>query len=184
MVAQKIMAGGDQDAFHELHKLDQARAGTAAFLLDARESDSGIELTAEVAGVRDQDIEVNLDGNLLTISIERPAPDAGKRTHFSERFYGRLERSIQLPFAPDGNSVTAEVDNGVLTIRFKRVEEKQSHRIAIRGSQPNKPRESRAIGSTWEQKLTSEEPLMLTTVAGSGSIRPAQSGAVKTPPAQ
>lgn len=184
MVSQKIAAPetGDQSVFLELHKLDQS--GGAAFVLDAHEAGNVVELTAEVPGVRDQDIEVNLDGNLLTIRVEKRAPDEGKRTHFSERSYGRLERSIQLPFAPDGKSVTANVDNGVLTLRFPRVEAERTHRIAVGGAQPETPPERRAIGSSWEKKLTSEEPLTLTNVAGTGAARPAPTTPPQSPPAQ
>jgi len=184
MVSQKITApeSDDQNLFLELHRLD--RPGGSAFVLDAHEAGDVVELTAEVPGVRDQDIEVNLDGNLLTIRVEKNAPDESKRTHFSERSYGRLERSIQLPFAPDGKNVTAEVENGVLTLRFPRVEAERSHRIAVGGAQPETPPERRAIGSSWEKKLTSEEPLTLTNVASTGAARPGPAAPPKSPPAQ
>lgn len=180
MVTQRITGPetGNQDAFIELHQLGQS--GGSAFKLDAHETGNVIELTAEVPGARDQDVAINLAGNLLTISVDKRAPDDGKRKHFSERSYGRLERSIQLPFAPDGKSVTADLENGVLTVRFPRVEAERAQRIAIGGSRTAASRERRAIGSSWEQKLTSEEPLTLTNVAGPGAARPAASAAPKT----
>jgi HSP20 family protein len=184
MVTQMITAPetGDQDAFTELHKLGQS--GGSAFKLDAYETGSVIELTAEVPGARDQDVAINLAGNVLTISVEKRPPDEGKRKHFSERSYGRLERSIQLPFAPDGKSVTADLENGVLTIRFPRAEAERAQRIAIGGTRSTASRERRAIGSSWEQKLTSEEPLTLTNMAGPGAARPTGSTAPKTPSGQ
>lgn len=170
---------GAQDAFIELHKLGQSDGST--FKLDAYETGNVIELTAEVPGARDQDVAIDLAGNLLTISVEKHAPDKGQRKHFSERSYGRLERSIQLPFAPDGKSVTAALDNGVLTVRLPRVESEGTQRIAIGATRPAASRERRAIGSSWEHKLTAEEPLTLTNVAGTGATRPAAAATPKTP---
>ena len=184
MVTQSITAPetGDQDSFIELHKLGQS--GGSAFKLDAYESGNVIELTAEVPGARDQDVAIDLAGNVLTISVDRRAPDEGKRKHFSERSYGRLERSIQLPFAPDGKSVTADLENGVLTIRLPRVDAERTQRIAVGGTRPTASRERRAIGSSWEQKLTSEEPLTLTHVAGTSAARPVGPATPKTPSEQ
>lgn len=184
MVTQRITGPetGDRDAFIELHEL--GRSGGSTFALDAHETGNVIELTAEVPGARDQDVAISLAGNVLTISVDKSAPDEGKRKHFSERSYGRLERSIQLPFAPDGKSVTADLENGLLTVRFPRVEAQQPQRIAIGATRGAASRERRAIGSSWEQKLTSEEPLTLTNVAGTGAARPAASSAPKTPAGQ
>lgn len=154
----------DHDAFLELpHKLDQM--GKAAFLLDAYEADNVIELTAEVPGVRETDIEVSLEGDNLTISVEKRDQREGKQMHFSERSYGRFQRSIKLPFAPDADSVNADVENGVLVIRFPRVESERTHRIAIGGARAERDQDRSAIGSTWDKKSTAEKPLTLTDVA-------------------
>lgn len=172
MVTQKITtaAADDRDAFIELHKLDKNHG--SPFLLDAHEVDKVIELTAEVPGVLDNDIEVNLEGELLTIGVEKRAPDEGKRTHFSERSYGRFQRSIQLPFAPDGNSVTAIVEKGVLVVRIPRVESERTRRIAIGALHSKTDRERSAIGSTWGEKSGAEKPLTLTDLASTAPPRP------------
>lgn len=153
------------DAFIELpHKLDQM--GRAAFLLDAYEGDKIIELTAEVPGATESDIEVTLEGDILTINVEKRAQGEGKRIHFSERSYGRFHRSIQLPFAPDADSVKASVENGVLVIRFPRVESERTHRITIGGARAETVQERSVIGSKWDEKSAAEKPLTLTSVAG------------------
>jgi HSP20 family protein len=167
MVTQKITAAAadEQDAFLELpRKLDEK--GRSAFALEAHETDNVVELTAELPGVQESDIEASLEGNILTISVEKRGQSEGKRTHFSERSYGRFERSIQLPFAPDADSVTAEVENGVLLVRFPRVETERTRRIAIRGAHSGTDHERRAIGATWEREPAPEMPLTLTEVAG------------------
>jgi HSP20 family protein len=166
MVTQKTTASepNSTETFWELHKLDQK--GSSAFMLDAREVDDVIELTAEVPGVERSDIEVNLEGDILTISLEKRAQDDAKRIHFSERSYGRFKRSIQVPFAPDADSVTAEVQNGLLVIRFPRTEADRTRRIAIRETGADTGQEHRAIGATWEGEPGTNSTLTLTDVAG------------------
>jgi HSP20 family molecular chaperone IbpA len=166
MVSQKITTAttDNGEAFLELHYLEQN--GSSTFVLDAYEVENVIELTAEVPGVQDSDIEVNLEGDMLTISVEKRARSDGKRTHFSERAYGSLQRCIKVPFAPDADSVTAEVENGVLSVRFPRVEPEQTRRIAVRGAHRELGNESRAIGATWDQKPAAENASAQTQVAG------------------
>ena len=171
MVSQDITrATENQDAFLELpHKLDES--GRAAPLLDAYETDNIIELTAESPGVLESDIEVDLEGDVLTISVEkRGGKSDAKQVHFSERCYGRFERSIKLPFAPDPDSVEASVENGVLVLRFPRVQSQRTHRIRIGGTQAKTKDERGAIGSKWDNKAPEEEPLSLTQV-----VRPSAS---------
>jgi HSP20 family molecular chaperone IbpA len=161
---------GDHDSFLELpHKLDQT--GRTAFLLDAYEADNVIELTAEVPGVQESDIDVSLEGDILTISVEKHGQPEGKRMHFSERAYGRFQRSIQLPFVPDAESVKADVQNGLLVIRFPRVQSERTRRIAIGGTRAE-GQERSAIGSKWSEQPKGEKPLTLTDEVRKGSPAP------------
>lgn len=153
----------DHDAFLELrHTLDQL--GRSAFPLDAYETDNMIELTAEIPGVKESDIEIVLEGDILTISLEKRDQTEGKRRHFSERFYGRFQRSFQLPFTPDPDSVKADVTDGLLLIRFPRAQSERTRRIEIGATRTevqeerSEPKEERsAIGSGWDQQSTAEK---------------------------
>jgi HSP20 family protein len=126
--------------------------------LDVHETDGMIEMTAELPGVPESDIEVTLDGDILTIRGEKRDQREGKKVHFTERTYGIFERSIQLPFAPEPDRMEARSENGVLTIRFPRVEPERAHRIPIGGEKRVGKQEGgrstrSAIGGRW-----SEEP--------------------------
>jgi HSP20 family protein len=162
MASQPKKRVADEDAFVELpHKLNGT--GGTALRLDAYETGGIIEMTAEVPGVPQSAIDVSIDGDILTISVEKMNCNAGKRVHFAERAFGRFERSIQLPFVPDPGSVDAAAENGLLTIRFPRVDTRRTHRIALRGaeteprphSQPDsEPEEQKAaIGSDWDEMM-------------------------------
>ena len=161
----------EEDTFLELpHELNQAKeenGGSSSTLtprLGVYESDRVIEMTAELPGVAEEDIELSLDGDILTISGAKRDQHEGKKVHFSERSFGTFHRSIQLPFSPDPERMDASSDSGVLTIRFPRVEQEKSRRIPIRGlanvdHQQSNRGSRRAIGGKWKgDEQRADEP--------------------------
>lgn len=163
----------EEDTFLELpHELNQTSEGggarpTLTPRLDVYEGDRVIEMTAELPGVAEDDIELNLEGDILTIGGEKRDEHQGKKVFFTERQYGTFMRSIQLPFAPDPDRLEASSENGVLTIRFPRVEPERSHRIPIRGTKEADQQEGgkssrKAIGGRWSKdSATGEDELKL-----------------------
>lgn len=153
----KTQAAGEHDAFLELPR-KMSNGGRPAPRIDAFEADGMIEMVAEVPGVPESAIDLNLSGDILTIEVDKGDDKAGKRALFTERAKGRFRRSIQMPFAPDPATVEASLQDGLLTIRFPRVEQNRMHRIAVRGAQG----QGSAIGSTWPERAgRPEEPLTL-----------------------
>jgi len=137
-----------RDPFLELHREvnrlfdDSLRgmsdSGAGAMLspkVDVCPTDDGWEITAELPGVDEKDIDLRLDGDLLTISGEKRDQRKDERNRLVERSYGSFTRSFQLPFTPDPNKVTADSDKGVLKIRLpKSAEQDRSKRISIGSS--------------------------------------------------
>lgn len=135
----KKQVADEQEAFFELpRKLGQA--GCAYPAIAACEADGRIEMTAEIPGVPVGDVDISLDGNVLTITVEKRDRNKGKQALFSEQAFGRFARSIQLPFAPDPDSIGASVEDGLLTISLPRVERGRKRHIVINGAHPE-PRE-------------------------------------------
>lgn len=110
---------------------------------DVREKDNEVCVAAELPGVKSSDVDVRLDGDMLTISGEKkseddPSQSANTNYHVMERSYGRFTRSVQLPFTPDPEQVNADFQNGVLTVRLKRNPQQQgSRRIEVRDAGQN-----------------------------------------------
>ncbi len=106
--------------------------------LDVRETNQGLELTAELPGVSENDIELSLDNDVLTIRGEkREERQSDQRgLHMQERSYGSFQRSLRLPYAPDPGSVTANFDKGVLHVMLPRPQqgETRTNRIQIQSS--------------------------------------------------
>ena len=112
--------------------------GTAAPKIDVSEGKEGIEVTAELPGVEEKDIDITLSNDVLTIrgekKSERDETDKDKNWHMVERRYGVFSRSVTLPFQPDPDKVEAKFDKGVLRIRLPKPAEmaKKEKKIAIR----------------------------------------------------
>ena len=106
--------------------------------LDVHEAGNGFEFEAELPGVDEKDIDVELRDNILTIRgekrLERNEDCAGKY-HVMERTYGSFSRSLSMPFAVDPDSIDATFRNGVLKIRLPKPPEGRAatKRIAIKG---------------------------------------------------
>ena len=95
--------------------------------IDVAESKDAIEVTAELPGVDEKDVDVTLANGMLTVrgekKTERDEQDKDKNWHVVERSYGSFSRAIPLPFDPDPAKVEAKFDNGVLRIHLpKRLE--------------------------------------------------------------
>jgi HSP20 family protein len=112
------------DGFPMRHA-DEWHAVTPA--LDIDETDKEMVITAELPGVTEKDVEVNLAGDLLTIKgqkKEEKTHKSGESTHV-ERRYGSFARSVRLPFEPKDERVEAKFKDGVLTVHLPKPAEMQ-----------------------------------------------------------
>jgi HSP20 family protein len=104
--------------------------------LDVEETDKAYIVHAEVPGMEQKDIELNLADNRLTISGERRSErkDDERGRAYAERFYGRFRRTIPFPTEVDADKVEATFRNGVLTVTLPKNERAQdkTRRIEIR----------------------------------------------------
>jgi len=102
------------------------------------ESKDAIEVTAELPGVDEKDLDVTLANGMLTIRGEkksaRDEQDKDKNWHVVERSYGSFSRAIPLPFDPDPAKVEAKFDKGVLHIHLPKPAEvaKKQQKIEIK----------------------------------------------------
>ncbi|HEU5283181.1 MAG TPA: Hsp20/alpha crystallin family protein, partial [Burkholderiales bacterium] len=87
--------------------------------VDATEDDKAYRISAEIPGVRKEDVKVSVVDNEVTISAEvkrQSEKKEGERVVHSERYYGAVSRSFTLPQAVDEDSAQAKYDDGVLTL--------------------------------------------------------------------
>src|SRR3954453_19747113 len=97
------------------------------------QSDKDIRVSAELPGLDEKDVEVLVHNHVMTIRGEKKSDTEDKDRRFSERYYGRFERVIPLPFAVEEDKAEASFNNGVLTVTLPRSAraEDRAKRIAI-----------------------------------------------------
>ncbi|WP_261967998.1 Hsp20/alpha crystallin family protein [Prosthecodimorpha staleyi] len=104
--------------------------------LDVAETADAIEVTAELPGVDEKDVDVSVANRLLTIKGEKKSEHEtkDKDLHVVERAYGAFSRAVPLPFAPDPKTVEATFANGVLKVHLPKPPEaaKTAEKIAIK----------------------------------------------------
>jgi HSP20 family protein len=88
--------------------------------VDIDDTDKEMVVTAELPGVTEKDVEVNLAGDVLTIKGQKKAEHEEKNGdgYHMERRFGSFARSIRLPFHVKDQDVEAKFSNGVLTVRL------------------------------------------------------------------
>ena len=98
--------------------------------LDLIEDDDSYRVIAEVPGVDQDDLEITVVGDVLTIAGEkkREVEEEG----YSERLFGRFERKIQFPTAVDPKGVEARTKNGVLTVTLPKADDERPHRVKVK----------------------------------------------------
>ena len=106
----------------------------AQIKVDVKENDKAYTVQAEVPGVSKDEIHVSLDGNVVTLRAEVKQEDrqgSDEKVLRSERYYGAVSRSFQLPMDIDQAQAKAKYDNGVLTLTLPKKVNKAAQRLNI-----------------------------------------------------
>jgi HSP20 family protein len=100
---------------------------------DIYEDENKLIYKMEIPGIKQEDLDVRLDGNTLTVSGERKFEQEEKRENFRrvERQYGSFFRSFELPASADREKVDANFENGLLRIEIPKRPESRGRQIQI-----------------------------------------------------
>jgi HSP20 family protein len=103
--------------------------------MDLLETDDHFVLRADLPGLSEEDVSIELEDTTLTISGQRKAQheDRQEGAYRVERAFGAFSRSLTLPPGIDPDSVTASFDRGVLEVRVPKPEQRKPRRISIGG---------------------------------------------------
>jgi len=102
--------------------------------LDVSENEKAYTVTAELPGVAKEDIHVTVEGNVVTLQAEIRQHDLQQKdnnTVHSERYYGTVSRSFQLPVDVDETRATARCEGGVLTLTLQKKQGGSSRRLTV-----------------------------------------------------
>ncbi|MBL8382758.1 MAG: Hsp20/alpha crystallin family protein [Burkholderiales bacterium] len=106
----------------------------AQIKVDVSESGNAYTVKAEVPGVAKDDIHVSVEGGVVTISAEVKQEDKQTRDEKvlrSERYYGAVSRSFQLPQDVDAGAAKAKYENGVLALTLPKKAQASTRRLSI-----------------------------------------------------
>lgn len=111
-------------------------ASGATVRMDFADTQDGIELTAELPGLQENDVQVTLSDNVLTVSGEKQAEkeEKDKNYHFIERSYGAFSRSVELPADIQADKISATISNGVLKVTVPRAAKAEPKKIEVKAA--------------------------------------------------
>jgi HSP20 family protein len=122
------------DPFEEMAAPWPAFEG-AAFApdFDVKETKESFVFTADIPGVAEKDLQVELSGNRLSVSGKRESEktEQGDTYYTTERSYGSFFRSFTLPDGVDSDKVKAELKNGVLNLTVPKLPQAQAKKISV-----------------------------------------------------
>ncbi len=108
-----------------------SRALAPAF--DVAETEDDLLITAELPGMDAKDVDVNLTGNVLTVTGEKKLEkeEKNKRHHRVERSFGSFTRSFTLPCEVEADKVEATYKNGLLNLKLPKCEHEKKKAVKI-----------------------------------------------------
>ena len=112
--------------------------------VDIEEDKENLVLTAELPGFKEEQIDIQVEGGVLTIRGERTFEDKqdGKNFHRVERSYGQFVRSFTLPNNVDRDNVKASFKDGLLSIELPKREEAKPRQIKVSGGNGGSKKEA------------------------------------------
>ena len=107
--------------------------------MDLVEADDHFVLRADLPGLGEDDVSIEVQDNVLTISGERKSEQERKEKGWYrlERSFGRFSRSLTLPEGVNADSISAHFDKGVLEVSIPKPEERKPRRISIGSANGN-----------------------------------------------
>lgn len=122
-----------EDFFGRVPSRRMFAEGFWAPLMDIEETKDEILVKAELPGMRKEDVKIQINNDVLSITGERKREEEtrDKTFHRIERAYGKFQRMIRLPAEVDATKVKATYENGVLTIKLPKSEQAKPKEIAI-----------------------------------------------------
>lgn len=113
--------------------LPQRAAAAFVPVVNVKETEEALEVTAEVPGLKPEEIEVNLSGDVLTLRGEKKEEREETKGdyHLVERRFGSFQRSFRLPYEVDRGSLAATHKDGVLTVTLPKVKKAAATTIKV-----------------------------------------------------
>lgn len=122
--------------FPSLAPFSGGNGGLLTPSVDVSETDKEIEITAELPGLEEKDVQINVADNLLTIRGEKSAEKEEKDKNYRlvERSYGSFERTLELPAGVDADAIKASLAKGVLKVTVPKPVPAQAKKVEVKAA--------------------------------------------------
>jgi HSP20 family protein len=122
------LASLPQDAY------ENGSAGWRPTGVEIWEDDQSIHVEAELPGVKPEDVDVTLEGGVLTVRGQKKEPQHGQQVqyHYRQRRYGQFVQQFQVPSTVDASKVVANLRDGVLHIQVEKRPEVKPRKIEVK----------------------------------------------------
>lgn len=124
------MAKENTEPKQEKKKWDSPRG---QLVVDVYETDKELVVQSAIAGIKNDQIDVSLDNDILIIKGERedPSKEKDKRYFLKECYWGSFSKEIILPREIDTGKIDAKVKDGILTVRMQKIEKAKNKKIEV-----------------------------------------------------
>jgi HSP20 family protein len=131
------------DLFGRFFGRTESSTGSWVPRIETYRKDNEYVVRLDVPGVDPKDVQVHVEGNILSISGERKTEQKG--TDYQETYYGKFERAVTLPQGVESDNIAARYEHGVLEIRVPLPAQLAGRKIPVQlGQQENPKLESKA----------------------------------------
>jgi len=113
---------------------ETSASGSWSPAVNILESEESIVITADLPGLKAEDVEVTVDNGVLTVKGERSFEEAqeGATYHRVERWYGSFERSFTIPNSVDPSKIEARFVNGEMTVNLPKRDESKPRSVKVK----------------------------------------------------
>lgn len=123
------------DPFKVFKELEESSANISSFApsINSREDNSAYYIEVDLPGVKKEDVSIDLDGRVLSITGERKykTEDKEKDYYKTESYFGKFQRSFTLPESVDFESIKATTNDGVLEVVVPKSQKESVKKITI-----------------------------------------------------
>ena len=120
-----------EDTFVPASRRAEPREQVFRLPLDAYVTPNDIVITANMPGVKPEEVEITLEGDTLTIKSERPAPLANVDYALQECTYGKFQRTLNINIPVDADKAEAKFENGLLVLSIPKAEAVKPKTISV-----------------------------------------------------
>ena len=125
------------DAFTRPFSIRGERGGSSP-AIDMYQTDGEVVVKAALPGIKTDEVQINVTGDMLTIKGETKQEEEKKDRswHMREQRWGVFERSVMLPTGVNSDQAKADFENGILTITLPKSEQARSKTITVQSKKP------------------------------------------------